>query len=107
MPQDIFMEAFIEILKYTFPAALMLLLTYLLLSSFVDNEEKRRQFYLRKNLQKKAEQRDAKSNVENEPTQSQTVSVSKSYISALENELKEEKILDTMMKKSLCRAYMH
>jgi hypothetical protein len=38
MPQDIFMEAFIEILKYTFPAALMLLLTYLLLSSFVDNE---------------------------------------------------------------------
>ena len=48
------MEAFIEILKYTFPAALMLLLTYLLLSSFVDNEEKRRQFYLRKNLQKKA-----------------------------------------------------
>ena len=54
MPQDIFMEAFIEILKYTFPAALMLLLTYLLLSSFVDNEEKRRQFYLRKNLQKKA-----------------------------------------------------
>ena len=53
MPQDIFMEAFIEILKYTFPAALMLLLTYLLLSSFVDNEEKRRQFYLRKNLQKK------------------------------------------------------
>ena len=26
------MEAFVEILKYTFPAALMLLLTYLLLS---------------------------------------------------------------------------
>ena len=54
MPQDKFMEAFIEILKYTFPAALMLLLTYLLLSNFVDNEEKRRQFYLRKDLQKKA-----------------------------------------------------
>ena len=54
MPQDIFMEAFIEILTYTFPAALMLLLTYLLLSSFVYNEEKRRQFYLRKNLQTKA-----------------------------------------------------
>jgi hypothetical protein len=53
MPQDIFMEAFIEILKYTFPAALMLLLTYLLLSSFVDNEEKRRQFYLRKNFAEK------------------------------------------------------
>jgi hypothetical protein len=48
------MDAFIEILKYTFPAALMLLLTYLLLSNFVDNEEKRRQFYLRKDLNKKA-----------------------------------------------------
>ena len=48
------MEAFIEILKYTFPAALMLLLTYLLLSNFVDNEEKRRAFYLRKDLQKKS-----------------------------------------------------
>ena len=48
------MEAFIEILKYTFPAALMLLLTYLLLSNFVDNEEKRRAFYLRKDLSKKS-----------------------------------------------------
>ena len=48
------MEAFVEILKYTFPAALMLLLTYLLLSNFVDNEEKRRAFYLRKDLQKKS-----------------------------------------------------
>ena len=48
------MDAFIEILKYTFPAALMLLLTYMLLSNFVDNEENRRVFYLRKDLQKKA-----------------------------------------------------
>ena len=32
----------------------MLLLTYLLLSNFVDNEEKRRQYYLRKDLNKKA-----------------------------------------------------
>ena len=48
------MEAFIEILKYTFPAALMLLLTYLILSNFVDNEEKRRVFDLRKNMQKQA-----------------------------------------------------
>jgi len=53
-PQHTFMEAFIEILKYTFPAALMLLLTYLLLSNFVDNEEKRRAFYLRKDLSKQA-----------------------------------------------------
>ncbi|MCH1401760.1 MAG: hypothetical protein L7U78_04470 [Schleiferiaceae bacterium] len=48
------MDAFIEIIKYTIPAALMLLLTYLLLSNFVDNEEKRRQFYLRKDLNKKS-----------------------------------------------------
>jgi hypothetical protein len=48
------MDAFIEIIKYTIPAALMLLLTYLFLSNFVDNEEKRRQFYLRKDLNKKS-----------------------------------------------------
>lgn len=48
------MEAFVEILKYTFPAALMLLLTYLLLSNFIENEEKRRAYYLRKDLQKKS-----------------------------------------------------
>ena len=48
------MEAFIEILKYTFPAALMLLLTYLILSNLVDNEEKRRAYYLRKDMQKQA-----------------------------------------------------
>ncbi|MGD2004199.1 MAG: hypothetical protein PVK00_05330 [Flavobacteriales bacterium] len=48
------MDAFIEIIKYTIPAALMLLLTYLLLSNFVDNEEKRRQYYLRKDLNKKS-----------------------------------------------------
>lgn len=48
------MDAFIEILKYTFPAALMLLLTYLILSNFVENEENRRRFYLKKELQKKS-----------------------------------------------------
>lgn len=32
----------------------MLLLTYLLLSNFVDNEESKRRFYLKKDLQKKA-----------------------------------------------------
>lgn len=48
------MDAFIEIVKYTFPAALMLLLTYLLLSNFVDNEEAKRRFYLKKDLQKKS-----------------------------------------------------
>jgi hypothetical protein len=48
------MDVFLEILKYTFPALLMLLLTYLILSNFVDNEEKRRAYSLRKNSQKNA-----------------------------------------------------
>ena len=48
------MEVFLEILKYTFPALLMLLLTYLILSNFVDNEEKRRMYSLRKANQKNA-----------------------------------------------------
>lgn len=48
------MEIFLEILKYTFPALLMLILTYLLLSSFIENEEKRRNFELRKRNQKNA-----------------------------------------------------
>jgi len=48
------MEVFLEILKYTFPALLMLLLTYLILSNFVDNEEKRRMYTLRKANQKNA-----------------------------------------------------
>lgn len=46
------MEVFLEILKYTFPALLMLLLTYLILSNFVDNEENRRRFLIRKESQK-------------------------------------------------------
>ncbi len=48
------MEVFLEILKYTFPALLMLLLTYLILSNFVDNEDKRRIYQLRKKNQKNA-----------------------------------------------------
>ena len=48
------MEVFLEILKYTFPALLMLLLTYLMLSNFLDNEENRRQFLLKKEVRKNA-----------------------------------------------------
>ena len=48
------MEVFLEILKYTFPALLMLLLTYLILSNFVDNEEKRRVYQIKKTNQKNA-----------------------------------------------------
>lgn len=48
------MDIFLEILKYTFPALLMLLLAYLMLSNFTDNEENRRRYYLRKESQKHA-----------------------------------------------------
>ena len=48
------MEVFLEILKYTFPALLMLLLTYLMLSNFLDNEENRRIFLLKKEVRKSA-----------------------------------------------------
>ena len=48
------MEVFLEILKYTFPALLMLLLTYLMLSNFLDNEENRRVFLLKKEVRKSA-----------------------------------------------------
>lgn len=48
------MEVVLEILKYTFPALLMLLLTYLMLSNFLDNEENRRQYLLRREVRKNA-----------------------------------------------------
>lgn len=48
------MEIFLEILKYTFPALLMLLLTYLMLSNFTENDENRRRYYLRKETQKQS-----------------------------------------------------
>lgn len=48
------MEIFLEILKYTFPALLMLLLTYLMLSNFNENDENRRRYYLRRDAQKQA-----------------------------------------------------
>lgn len=48
------MEIFLEILKYTFPALLMLLMAYMMLSNFTENEENRRSYYLRKEVQKQA-----------------------------------------------------
>lgn len=48
------MEIFLEILKYTFPALLMLLLTYLMLSNFSESEQNRRAYQLRKETQKQA-----------------------------------------------------
>lgn len=48
------MEIALEILKYTFPALLMLLLTYLMLSNFLDNEENRRNYMLKREVRKNA-----------------------------------------------------
>jgi hypothetical protein len=46
------MEAFLEIIKYTLPALLVVLITYLMLSNFMDNEEKRRSYLLRRETRK-------------------------------------------------------
>lgn len=46
------MEAFLEILKYLLPALLVVLITYLMLSNFMDNEEKRRTYLLRRETRK-------------------------------------------------------
>lgn len=48
------MEIFLEILKYTFPSLLMLLLAYIMLGNFIDNEENRRRYFLRRETAKEA-----------------------------------------------------
>jgi|TARA_R110000868_G_scaffold232416_4_gene485913 hypothetical protein len=48
------MEVFIEILKYALPSIFLLVLTYMMLSNFMDNEEKRRMYFLKKETQKSA-----------------------------------------------------
>lgn len=48
------METFLEILKYSLPAVFLLIMTYLMLSNFMDNEEKRRSYFLKKETQKSA-----------------------------------------------------
>ncbi|MDX5325789.1 MAG: hypothetical protein LPK80_05970 [Bacteroidota bacterium] len=48
------MDIFLEILKYTFPSLLMLLLAYIMLSNFIENEENRRRYFLKRETQKSA-----------------------------------------------------
>jgi hypothetical protein len=48
------MEVLLEIIKFGLPAILMLILTYLMLSNFMDNEERRRLYFLKKETQKSA-----------------------------------------------------
>ena len=42
------MENLLEILKYALPSVLVILITYVMLSNFMNNEEKRRSFLLRR-----------------------------------------------------------
>ena len=48
------MDVFLEILKYALPSIFLLILCYMMLSNFMDNEEKRRLYFLKKETQKSA-----------------------------------------------------
>jgi hypothetical protein len=46
------MDVVLDILKYALPSVFLLILAYMMLSNFMENEEKRRLYYLRKETQK-------------------------------------------------------
>ncbi len=48
------MEIFLEILKYALPSIFLLILCYMMLANFMENEEKRRSYFLKKETQKSA-----------------------------------------------------
>ena len=48
------MDVVIDILKYALPAIFLLILAYMMLSNFIENEEKRRRYFLKKETQKSA-----------------------------------------------------
>lgn len=48
------MDIVFEILKYSLPSVFLLLLCYMMLSNFMENEEKRRSYFLKKETQKSA-----------------------------------------------------
>lgn len=48
------MDVLLEILKYALPSVFLLLLCYMMLSNFMENEEKRRSYFLKKETQKSA-----------------------------------------------------
>jgi hypothetical protein len=48
------MEILLEILKYTLPALLVILVTYLILRNFLNNEESKRLYHLKRETQKEA-----------------------------------------------------
>ncbi len=46
------MDILFDILKYSLPSVFLLILAYMMLSNFMENEEKRRLYFLRKETQK-------------------------------------------------------
>jgi hypothetical protein len=48
------MDVVLEILKYALPSIFLLILAYMMLNNFMENEEKRRIYFLRKETQKVA-----------------------------------------------------
>lgn len=48
------MDVVIEILKYALPSIFLLILCYMMLTNFMENEEKRRSYFLKKETQKSA-----------------------------------------------------
>lgn len=46
------MDVVFDILKYALPSVFLLILAYMMLSNFMENEEKRRSYFLRKETQK-------------------------------------------------------
>ncbi len=48
------MDVIFEILKYALPSIFLLLLCYMMLTNFMENEEKRRSYFLKKETQKSA-----------------------------------------------------
>lgn len=48
------MDVVFEILKYALPSIFLLILCYMMLSNFMENEEKRRSYFLKKETQKSA-----------------------------------------------------
>lgn len=48
------MDVIFEILKYALPSIFLLILCYMMLTNFMENEEKRRSYFLKKETQKSA-----------------------------------------------------
>jgi hypothetical protein len=48
------MDVFLEILKYALPSIFLLILSYMMLANYAENDERRRMYFLKKDTQKNA-----------------------------------------------------